>query len=950
MRRPWLSLAGCAALAFGSHPARRSSVRGRSLTSEDRNTRKGAIGKVRECLRAAAQTEPKQVRRLRAPKNPVALRAEAGLKSQQRPFTLQAGDVVEVLEMREVEGRERVRFRRSNVDCWASVKAGDGGILLEEVPSEPVRAAVGGVEVKPGMLEFLLGKCQQPLARCLIDPVEKCRELAAHTIMEILMLVSDATALFEICMRAITQRLGQKQVEEPAEEMRLHLVELMRTFVQSGRVKTDTLGDSLDAMSTVLKKMATDPFPDMKKECATCAIAIVDSQPERSKHHAAPLAKALLPNTGHQHSRVRVATVQALSVLVSNGAEAAWEDLAPQLLVLTRDRTASVREEMARAVGSWALQYYADVELAPSLLRLLISCVSDEASSVSTTAADAFEAAAAVYRTAMEEAGTWEEPAQTALPEPRPSSAATAWLCAHLRKVLGVGVEELADWTSKSRAHASMFMKTLLAYSGDAVAPYLDTLLTALYHALADDEPEVVKLVVSCVETAGVAVSVGSWLPMALEDVSKHLTAGSGTGALSHCVICLCVLLRGRREAKMPLAPVEPHLARLGEYLANPSLCSHGTPEVQFAMLELTKEVVQIVSLRESGSCDAELENNIFVALMYALAAKGMTELNQEASNVLDHFAQIMNQPSTDQLYQRHFASVLGSLVADEGYRTWRTESPGRALFDVLLRGGGASVSEHMFAVMAIFADTLQQEREPEMRMGFLVLLDTLIRNPRLHDCLREKADANAETTNVAGILKHMILPNLIWKPGRVAAKIRKAACLVNLSIAELAIAAPDDYGAVASKLFPPLLSALDDDYEVSTRAIVCKTFKHMFVVLRGHMDEETCRTIYGDLLKRLDDNDDSIRVDAAAALGTFIPCVPLPLGSTLVEYTVQTLLVHLDDTSEPIREAVLPTLKVAAKLCPDIVIKKTEEALKRQRPAGAALSAQVLNLARGQG
>ena len=91
----------------------------------------------------------------------------------------------------------------------------------------------------------------------------------------------------------------------------------------------------------------------------------------------------------------------------------------------------------------------------------------------------------------------------------------------------------------------------------------------------------------------------------------------------------------------------------------------------------------------------------------------------------------------------------------------------------------------------------------------------------------------------------------------------------------------------------------------------------------------------------------DSIRIDAAAALGTFIPCVPLPLGSTLVEYTVQTLLIHLDDTSEPIREAVLPTLEVAARLCPDIVIKKTEEALKRQRPAGAALSAQVLNLAR---
>ena len=887
------------------------------------------------------------MRRLQAPKNPVALRAEAGLKSQQRPFTLKAGDVVEVLEVREVEGRERVRFKRSNVDCWASVKAGDGGVLLEEVASEPVVSTVGGVPVKPGMLEFLLEKSQQHLARCLVDPVEKCRELAAHAIGKVLQLVADATSLFEICMRAISQRLGQKQVEEPAEEIRLHLIALMRAFIESGHVSDDAVGDNLDAVCTVLKKMSADPFPDVKKECATCAVTVVKAQAERSKHHAPALAKALLPNTGHQHSRVRTATVQAISVLVSNGAQSAWEELSPQLLVLTRDRTASVREAMAQAVGGWMLQYYADAELAPGLLRLLIGGVSDEAESVSTIAAEAFEAAAVVYRAAMEEADTWEEPPQTALPDPRPSTAATALLCSNLPKVLSVGLEELGDWTSKSRAHASMTMKTILAYAGDAVAPHLSALLSTLYHALADDEPEVVKLVVSCVERAGVTISIDSWLPMVLEDIEKHLSSGNSATALPHCIICLCVLLRGRRLAELPLTAVEPHLARLGEYLANPALCSHVTPEVQFAMLELTKEVVHVVSLLGTEACAPELENNIFVSLMYALAATGLDELNQEATNVLAHLAQIMKLPSVDALYQRHFASVLGSLIADEGYRTWRSESPGRALFDVLLRGGGASMAEHMFAVLAIFADTLQQEREPEMRMGFLILLDTLIRNPRLHDCLRQKSDPDGDMTNVAGILKHMILPNLIWKPGRVAAKIRKAACLVNRSIAEFGIAAPDDYAIVAAKLFPPLLSALDDDYESSTRAIVCKTFKHMFVVLRGHMDEETCRTIYGDLLKRLDDNEDSIRIDAAAALTTFIPCVPLPLGATLVEYTIQTLLIHLDDTSEPIREAVLPALEVAARLCPAIVIKKTEEAVKRQRPAGAALAAQVLTIAR---
>eukprot|EP01048_Picozoa_sp_COSAG05_P011721 COSAG05_NODE_1123_length_5793_cov_4.158588_10_plen_50_part_00 len=33
---------------------------------------------------------------------------------------------------------------------------------------------------------------------------------------------------------------------------------------------------------------------------------------------------------------------------------------------------------------------------------------------------------------------------------------------------------------------------------------------------------------------------------------------------------------------------------------------------------------------------------------------------------------------------------------------------------------------------------------------------------------------------------------------------------------------------AAQDKLFPPLMSALDDDYETGTRALACKLFGHM--------------------------------------------------------------------------------------------------------------------------
>jgi hypothetical protein len=49
-----------------------------------------------------------------------------------------------------------------------------------------------------------------------------------------------------------------------------------------------------------------------------------------------------------------------------------------------------------------------------------------------------------------------------------------------------------------------------------------------------------------------------------------------------------------------------------------------------------------------------------------------------------------------------------------------------------------------------------------------------------------------------------------------------------------------------------------------------------------------------------------------------------------------QTLLIHLDDTAEEIRLPVLDALLVAAAIDPTMVITKTEEAVKRQRPVTA--------------
>ena len=62
-------------------------------------------------------------------------------------------------------------------------------------------------------------------------------------------------------------------------------------------------------------------------------------------------------------------------------------------------------------------------------------------------------------------------------------------------------------------------------------------------------------------------------------------------------------------------------------------------------------------------------------------------------------------------------------------------------------------------------------------------------------------------------------------------------------------------------------MSAMDDDYEAGTRALACQLFGYLFGQLAGHLDDDTCRTLYPDLLKRLDDNSDPIRVRTTTTL-----------------------------------------------------------------------------------
>ena len=68
-------------------------------------------------------------------------------------------------------------------------------------------------------------------------------------------------------------------------------------------------------------------------------------------------------------------------------------------------------------------------------------------------------------------------------------------------------------------------------------------------------------------------------------------------------------------------------------------------------------------------------------------------------------------------------------------------------------------------------------------------------------------------------------------------------------------------------------------------------------------------------LLKRLDDSQDSIRIEVCEALKVFFKLLKADFKMETYEKIVRTLFLHYDDPSTNIRQSVEAVLKVAAKV-----------------------------------
>lgn len=179
---------------------------------------------------------------------------------------------------------------------------------LENIRKDTVarKPALDSTEIKPVLNELL-----KPLLKEFSDQAEKCRELSLDIIRNFYNRVEKPEEYLPYIVPVIVQRLGQPEITEPSEELRLLLVEFLNEILEcSGK----NIAVYLDDMIRILQRVIIDPYPDVKKVACKCTSVLAKTVPEQFHLQSESLIKPLLQIIAHQHSKVRATVVYTIGM------------------------------------------------------------------------------------------------------------------------------------------------------------------------------------------------------------------------------------------------------------------------------------------------------------------------------------------------------------------------------------------------------------------------------------------------------------------------------------------------------------------------------------------------------------------------------------------------------------------------------------------------------------
>uniref|UniRef100_A0A7S0H266 TOG domain-containing protein n=1 Tax=Amorphochlora amoebiformis TaxID=1561963 RepID=A0A7S0H266_9EUKA len=818
-------------------------------------------------------------------------------------------------------------------------------------------------------------KLAPSLVAALQDASERPREISVSVLQDILphLDIQDSKSGLEICnsiVHSIHNQIGIHPIKETSEEVRLLQVGLLKQICEAApQVIQDCLGDLVD-IATV---SAGDTFPKVKIEVGSFVDIL--SKNALSKKHSLPsknaekiaerLAKSLIKNLKHQRFRVRLATLNALSSIVtSRGKVEQWlKEALPQIAKLTADRTPSVRIQTSKVIGSWLstlspLQTHERVKL----LLILLSTIADpdpnckasgiaELSKLGKKSEDTPQTPVSGLKDSKSEPKPglakgeleakeiplnirqWWKSRKIGgqlypeLPGKEERSVALKYCKALCRPLL----TQLKAWTDQDRVRGAGSLCGLIILAHEGLVELSCSILSAIECNLEDLEDPATQMLRQAASAIGCLMPVEAWL----ETVMKALTA-TGEGGHSSWLIILQNCLTACPPEK--LKTFRPKIAQI---IRHERLCRSDDRPTRFFTRDAMRGLIESFE-GVSGVCEEKGENsckipeevtaNLFWGLIQ-LHYKSPTEIEfQKTEAVITSLAlahlgppkesknQVKGDVSTTmqvamELYDKLFSQTLTRILGPNPQPkkvVWSEESDTSGLLVTLLQRSAPIIHNHLEVVVPFIVEACKtQDNSPTVRIHMLSLLVKLVGSSQTSDWKKYSVT----------IVEDIILPNMVWRNGSTAQTIRFTALKVLVTILQRT---KDCYPVCVplSKHLETLETCLDDD-DNRIRLGMCSVFLSVFecgeskgVTSRPKLLHELQLTkLYPKLVDRLDDSDDEVRCCIGPALASLVcNCFPpkeaFDRSGHAYTYIVKHCLIHLDDKNQHVKRSMLILLK----------------------------------------
>ncbi|KAK6170739.1 hypothetical protein SNE40_019054 [Patella caerulea] len=764
-------------------------------------------------------------------------------------------------------------------------------------------------------LQLIFKEILPPVLKVFSDPVEKCRELSTNIVMSFLKIVPDPEDHLSYIIPVLVQRLGQQEIVENSEEQRLLLVELLKQILEfSGK----NIAMYLDDCIAILQRTIVDPYPEVKKESCRCAGYLAKKIPEHFHMQSESLIKPLLLSIAHQHSKVRAIVIEAIGDVVQYGNGKTVEPVVSHLAQRLFDQSPAVRKVLIKVVGSWLLDLPDRYSFFHKLIPLLLTGMTDEQPEISELADSYWHDTGIKYERENEDDlkdkqdFAKEDPQHYPANVERPNLGCRILMQRNLSKILPGLMKDIGDWVLETRIKSAALLYVLLLNAEEYITQHMEIVLSGTYRACMDEEPKVVRDVFRSCELIGYFVSPEVWCKIVLNNVRASQSSGS--------LMVLAAVIKGSEKEKL-----KPYLSMICETITSSDVCQSIQPQVQLQLIACV-DSIGLIMADETSSVAVQL----FTVLLTALALAQDQNVKDKVNSSLEQLATVLGLSSKQHLFELYTKSVIKQF--DDNYFSWTNHSMERQIFDTLLIEAGDVIGDLLEDIIPILVTSLKPEKDPEMRLKFFTLLSRLVMNAA------NTLDSKKKFSGFAvSVVKDMVMPNCVWRAGRTAGAIRTTAISCLWALLKSHVLSKEKMEPIVENLLTQVITLMEDDNK-STRLIACRVLTRLFELMGGTLNQDRLHNIYPELLKRLDDSSDEIRVVVAKTFLAYFDCFGEGYDPDLykahLEAIFKGLLVHLDDSEKKIQEAILEVLKRAGQLHP-AMLKQEVESVKHKHRTG---------------